>query len=93
MHKTLLERIELHTIKLENGCWETDLYCRGGIPMIYFQPKRGGKGRRMSVPRIIYQHHFGEIDYSQFVLHKCGNKGCINPEHLYTGTLYESMNQ
>lgn len=94
MNKTVMERIEMHTQKLENGCWETDLFHRDGLPMIYVQPRRGERGRQMSVSRIVYQKHFGiELDYTQFVLHRCGNKGCINPDHLYVGDIRQSMNQ
>jgi hypothetical protein len=76
MKKSLKERIESHILYSEN-CWLTDLFCRDGIPMIFV------KGRRMSVPRLYYQMTFNvKLEWEQLVLHNCGNKGCVKPEHM-----------
>ncbi|MEY3867526.1 MAG: phage Riley [Cyanobacteriota bacterium] len=78
MNISLKERIESH-ILYSDSCWLTDLFCRDGLPMITVK----GRGQ-MSVPRLYYQLTFNvQLEWNQLVLHTCGNKGCVNPEHLY----------
>jgi len=41
--------------------------------------------------RISYYMHFGAFDYSLSVCHKCDVPCCVNPDHLFLGTMSENI--
>lgn len=68
------------------GCWMWSgaINGREGYGQIMFD------GRRQGAHRVAVQIFKGPIPDGMFVLHHCDTPGCVNPEHLYVGSLSDN---
>lgn len=86
--KSPLVRFQLQTkINEETGCLEWI----GRISKKQRYPIIGVKGKHIKAHRFSYESFIGPIPDGMYVLHKCDNTICCNPNHLFIGTQFDNV--
>ena len=82
------KRLFWQRVTFGDGCWEH----RGSLGSHGYPQATGGpRGTSYPAHRVCWLLFVGEVPAGMFVCHRCNNRKCVRPDHLYVGTHKQNM--
>jgi hypothetical protein len=76
-----------YRVDTKTGCWVwTTALMANGYAQFRWSKSKNGYGHRFA-----YEHFVGPIPEERVLHHTCGNKACVNPDHLQVVTQREHV--